>query len=381
MSERERFFIESRYNALAVHNLEKTRRIDELWARAYPRDTSPTNGLGNTYALLGQHDRALAEYQESVRRDPARASFTNLSYGYLRLNRFAEARALIDDALKKNPDSAFMRMALYTVAFFQNDRSTMVQEVSWGTGKPRVEAELLADEADMAAYLGQLSRARDFTRRAIASAEDAGEREVAAEDEGIAALREAHLGNGREAKKRAESALLKSSGRNTLYTAALALAVSGNLKEAEIKAAELARQGPEDTLVLNNYLPTLRSQIALSGNYAAKAIEALEATAGHELSANIDALKPIYMRGQAYLAAHRGAEASIEFQKIIDHRGLVFTRIIGALAHLQIGRAYTLQGDTAKARAAYQDFLTLWKDADPDIPILKQAKAEYAKLQ
>jgi predicted Zn-dependent protease len=198
-------------------------------------------------------------------------------------------------------------------------------------------------------------------------------------------LREALFGNAVEARQRAAAALGLSKGREAEYGAAFALALAGDSARARTLAEDLAKRFPEDTIVRFNYLPTLRAQLTLSAN---ESFEALEAAGPYEMGSQIGslvgssiALYPVYLRGAAYMRAHEGGKAAAEFQKILDHRGIVGNRPTGALAHLQLGRAYTLQGDPAKAKTAYQDFLTLWKDADPDIPILKQAKAEYAKMQ
>jgi len=245
-----------------------------------------------------------------------------------------------------------------------------------------VEHLLLANEADTSSYSGLLVKAREFSRRAAALAAQAGETEIAASYEAAAGLLEALFGNGDEAKQRVSSALGSSKGVDVQYAAALRLASSPDeLVQARTLADELGRQFPEDTVIQFNYLPTLHAQLALSQNDAPKAILSLQAAGPYELgNVGAGALFPVYVRGRAYLAASQARRAAAEFQKILDHRGVVMNGPIGALAHLELGRAYVLSGDD-KARAAYQDFLTLWKDADPDIPILKQAKAEFAKLQ
>jgi len=259
--------------------------------------------------------------------------------------------------------------------------------VAWAAGKAGTEDILLAYEADTAAHSGKLSKAREFSRQAIASAEQAEEKETAALYESAAALREALLGNAAEARRRAAVALGLPNGRDVLYGAALALAFAGDATRVHALADDLAKRWPDDTIVKFNYLPTIRAQLALNHNNASQAIELLQGAAPYELglpgtAAFAPGLYPVYVRGEVYLAAHQGSEAVAEFQKILDHPGVVLNETIGALAHLQLGRAYVLvEDDKDKARAAYQDFLTLWKDADPDIPILKQAKAEYAKLQ
>jgi tetratricopeptide (TPR) repeat protein len=282
-------------------------------------------------------------------------------------------------------DSPTLRFLLYQLAFLRNDAPGMAQEVTWAEGKPGVEDVLVVNEANTAAYSGHLQAARKLSRRAVASAERAEETEEAATYEADAALREGLFGNNDEARQLAAAALGLSTGRNVQFQAALALALAQDATRAQPLGDDLGRRFPEDTIVQFNFLPTTRAQIDFIHNDFARAIEALQPAAPYELgspnSAISLALYPVYVRGEAYLAAHQASEAAAEFQKILDHRGVVVNEPIGVLAHLQIGRAYVLQGDTAKAKAAYQDFLTLWKDADPDIPILKAAKAEYAKLQ
>jgi eukaryotic-like serine/threonine-protein kinase len=227
-----------------------------------------------------------------------------------------------------------------------------------------------------------------MSRRAVDQAGQAAQRERAGLWEAGAAVREAFFGNASEARKRAMAALELSKDREVEYGAAFALARSGDFSRAQALANDLERQFPEDTSIRFSYLPALHARLALNHGDVSKAIELLQVAIPHELGAPrssihalFGALYPVYVRGEAYLALHQGAEAATEFQKILDHPGIVDSDPIGALAHLQIGRAYALQGDSAKAEAEYQDFLTLWKDADPDIPILKEAKAEYAKLQ
>jgi serine/threonine protein kinase/predicted Zn-dependent protease len=386
VSEREKFYIESHYYSIVTGDLEKARRAYELWAQTYPRDWLPPDNLGGIYRILGQYDKRLAENRETLRLDPTNAwSYAYLVYPYLNLNRLEEARTTADEAQAKHLDSPLLRIGLYQLAFLHNDAAGMAQQVSWAAGKSGVEDVLLAREADTAAYSGRLGEARDFSRRAVASAERAEEKEKAASYEADAALREALFGNATAGRQRAAAALGLSSGRDVKYGAAVALAMAGDAARAQALADDLAKHFPEDTLVQFNYLPTLHAQLALSRNDASKAIEALQAAAPYELGDPTEAftflsLYPVYVRGEAYLAGHQETDAAAEFQKILDHRGVVFSEPIGALAHLGLARSYR-QGDTTKARATYQDFLTLWKDADPDVPILKEAKAEYAKLQ
>ena len=380
VSQRERLTIESFYYHFVLGDLEKARQSYELWAQTYPRDYIPPTNLSFLYSLLGQYDKALVEARGAVRLDSSSGiNYENLALSYFFLNRPGEARATVEEAQKKKLDSYYLHWIVYLLAFLKNDAATMAQEVTWATGKPGVEDILLAAEADTAAYSGQLAKARDLSRRAVASADHAQERETAARYETSAALLEALVGNPAVARQRAAAALELSTGRDVQYKAALALALIGDAGRAKVLANDLAKRYPEDTIVQLELVPTLQAQLALSRKDASKAIEALQAAAPYELGMTVG-LHPIYVRGEAYLAAHDGSKAAAEFQKIIDHRVLVLNPV-GALAHLDLARAYALQGDTVKAKAAYQDFLALWKDADPDVQILKQAKTEYSKLQ
>jgi predicted Zn-dependent protease len=275
-----------------------------------------------------------------------------------------------------------MRTIAYQIAFLLNDVGGMREQVARSVGKPGVEDILLGFEADTAAYSGRQAKARELSGRAVAAAERAGEKESASGYEAEAALREACFGNAAQAKQRATAALQLAIGLEVQYGAALALAFAGDAARTQTLTDDLAKRFPEDTLVQSVYLPTVRAEVALAHNNSSKAIAVLQTAVPYELGSPFTfPLYPAYVRGEAYLAANRGTEAAAEFQKIIDIPGVVINEPIGALARLQIGRAYAMQGDAAKARVAYQDFLTLWKDADSDIPILKAAKTEYAKLQ
>ena len=376
VSERERYYIETHYLWEATGNLEKALQVYDSWVADYPRDFIPPANLTVIYQVLGQDEKALPEARKALRLWPGNAiAYGNLASVYLCLNHFGEASATIQEAQAKKADSPDIR---YRLAFLLNDGAGMAQAVESSAGKPGVEDVLLSDQAATNEYYGRLGKAREFSDQAVESVKRAGEIEAAASYEGAAAVTEALFGNIAEARKRAKSALNLSRGRIPEYEAAMALASAGDTAQAHSLLDDLARRFPADTLVQYIAMPTLRAQLSLISNDAPKAIEALQATVRYELALG---LFQIYLRGEAYLAAHQGKEAATAFQKIIDHRGIVLNSPIGALANLQIGRAYAMQGDTAKAKAAYQDFLTLWKDADPDIPILKQAKAEYAKLQ
>ena len=377
VSVREKMFIEASYYDMVTGDLEKELRSSEVWAQTYPRDENPPIFLGAICSNLGQHEKSLAEFREVIQFDPdSSMNYNNLVVSYLHLNRLEEARATAEEANAKKLD---VSTGLYMLGFLQNDAAAMKQQVDFNAGKPGVEDVFLGVEASTAAYSGQLGKAREFDRRATASAERADEKETAASYEANAAVREALFGNASEARQRAASALGLSMGRDVQYGVALAHALIEDSDRAQALADDLDKRFPDDTVVRFNYLPALRGQIALNRNDVSKSFEFLQAATPYELG-GYAGLYPAYVRGEAYLAANRGSEAAAEFQKILDHRGIVENDPIGALAHLQIGRAYAMQGDTAKAKAAYQDFLTLWKDADPDITILIAAKAEYAKL-
>jgi eukaryotic-like serine/threonine-protein kinase len=386
VSERERLGIESRYYLFATGDLEKARQVLEMWAQTYPRELVARNDLGANYGTLGQYEKALAAAQEAIRLDPGSALATsNLLASYMQVNRFEEARTLADEAQTKKLDSPPLRLGLYQVAFLQNDTAEMAKQVNWAMGQPGVEDALLAAEADVAAYYGQLSKARNFSRQAVASAIKADEKETASGYEADAALREALFGNLAESRQRATAALTLASPRDVEYGVALALLLAGANKDSQAQVTklmdDLARRFPEDTVVQFNYLPTIKALLQLNLGNPSKAIEILEPARTYELGSpsNISmslSMYPVYVRGLAYLAAKQGAEAAAEFQKILTRRGIVQTEPIGSLALLGLARAYALQGNPAQSKTAYQDFLKLWKDADPNLPILKQAKAE-----
>jgi eukaryotic-like serine/threonine-protein kinase len=383
VSERERWSLEASFYSEALGDLPRAQQIFEVLERTYPRDLLAPNQLGIIYEYYGQNDKALAEFQLAARNGPTFViCLANVSSTLMRLNRTKEAREIVNEAKAKNFDLAIFRRILYQLAFLSNDTAGMKEQVAAAANDPSLEDALLGLESDTAAYAGRLRIAREYAREAVASAERANEKEAAASHEAAVALAEVLLGSTAEAGRTAASALQRSNGRDLQFTAALALGLAGESDRANAFADELEKRLPEDTIVRFYYLPTLRAQLALNRNDAAAAIGDLRAATPYDLASPAYGvlLLPVYIRGSAYLALRRGNEAAAEFQKILGHRGIVANEPIGALAHLQLGRAYHLQGDTAKAKAAYQDFLTLWKDADPDIPIYQQAKAEYAKL-
>ena len=387
VSEAERFGIESRYQHFVTRNLEKARQAYQLWAQTYPHNYIPPNNLGVIFDSLGQFSKAVEEYSKAIRIEPSSGlTYANLVGSYLFLNRLGDARATAAEAQAKHLDSPALRLNMYRLAFLQNDAGGMSEEVSWSAGKPGVEAAMLRLEADTAAYAGHLAKAQEISLQAVESAKRASEAEAAAGYESDMAFREAVFGNANAAEQHALAGLALSSGRDVQYGAALALAATGTSR-VETLAERLQKQFPEDTIVQYIYLPTIQAELALKRQDPSKAISVLQAAAPYELgspgntAAFTPSLYPIYVRGQAYLSAQRANEAVVEFEKILKWRGVVQNQPIAALAHLCLARAYALKGDTAKARSAYQDFLDLWKDADPDIRVLEEAKSEYAKLR
>jgi eukaryotic-like serine/threonine-protein kinase len=388
-SEAERYFIMSRYHKAVTGNMEKAEQVCQLWMQAYPRIAMPHIHLsGSIYPMTGQYEKGVQEGKEAMRLSPDFSpSYALPMFDYVALNRLVEAKAIYEQAMERKLRYPFFPLLLYEIAFLQNDAAGMARQVASSAGEPELEDALLANEADTAAYFGRLRQAREFSQQAVDSAKRTNKKEAAATYLAISGAREALFGNADEARRRAAFAVEQSAGIDVQYGSALASAYAGDNKRAQTLADNLNQRFPEATIVQFNYLPTLRAKMAVGRADAARALEILKAAAPYELGYSTytaypwNGLYPVYVRGQAYLAAHQGNEAAAEFQKILDHRGIVVNGPIGALAHLQIGRAYAMQGDAAKAQAAYQDFISLWKDADPDIPILKQAKAEYAKLQ
>jgi tetratricopeptide (TPR) repeat protein len=384
-SERERFFIEGRYYVLATGELEKAAQTYELWQQTYPRDYFPYRVLGFISSCLGNWEKALEEHREAMRLEPNHVgNYLNLGLDYTAFNRLDEADAVYKQAEERKLENEGLLQCRYWLAFVKGDAAQMAQLVSAGMGKPGAEDLLLASQADTEGWYGKLKNAHELTGRAMDSARHNDAKESAAAYQAAAALREAEAGNREQARAEAHAALKLAPNRDVRAVAALALARAGDTAGAEKLAAELDKTFPLDTLVQRYWLPTIRAGVALERKDPNRAIELLKAASTIELSEPTNLtilLSPAYLRGEAYLMLRDGSRAAAEFQKFIDHRGLVVNFPWGALARLGLARAYAMQGDTAKARAAYQDFLTLWKDADPDVPVLKEAKAEYAKLQ
>ena len=355
---------------------------DALLERAFPKTHNNVANWGYVYQVLGCHEKALVENRKALEQNPTSAARYAFLVGcYILLNRLREAQSVIEEAESKSLDSPGLHFGSYCLAFLNRDAIGMEKQVAWAVGRPATEHTILSLEARTNAFYGHLKAARDLTRRAVNSAVRMDEQDLAAGYQSDAALREAVFGNLLEARQEAERALTLSGIQDTKYEAALAQALAGDEACTLSLRGEFALNSYEETLVQFNYLPTLDAAVALSRDNPSKAIEVLHATSPYEMGdVGNTALYPIYIRGEAFLATHQGREAATEFQKIIDNRGIVLNGPIGVLAHVGLARAFSVQGDTARAKSAYQNFFTLWKDADPDIPIFIAAKAEYAKL-
>ncbi len=382
VTERERFYIASRYFADITGELEKANQSYELWEQTYPRDFIPHNNLGVDYSFLGQYEKAVEQYRECIQLEPDNAlTYSNLAGTYLNLERVDEAKTALRDESAHQVEEPGMHATLYSIAFLERDSAGMQRELDWASGKPGVEDQMLALQADTEAYFGRLGKSRDFARRAAASARAADSKETAAQWEAIAALREAEFGNFTLARRQAEAALAQSPGRDVQVLVALASARAGDSSKAQMLVDKLNRDFPTSTVMQSYWLPSIRAAIEVNRGNASRAIELLEATSPYELGqpppGNLQAY-PAYMRGMAYLAARQGTQAAEQFQKLLNHPGIVQNNLVAALLRLGLARARVLSGDANGARTAYQDFFAKWKDADPDIPVLQQAKAEYA---
>jgi eukaryotic-like serine/threonine-protein kinase len=385
-SESENLAISSFYDLAVTGDLEAARTSYELFEQTYPRDDEPPTNLWTIYTLMGDYPKAHAAALQALKLNPGSGNnVVNLGYSYQWIDQLEQAKTLMQESRAHNIDSPWIPLILYNVDFLERDAAGMAQQVAAATGKPGIDDQILFLQSETAAYGGQFTEAQELARRATNSAQRTDEKETAAEYESHDAIREALVGNAAAAKQEAQAALATANSKIAQSFSSIALALAGDAPQAERLASDLNKRFPKDTNVQFDFLPMIRAAIALRSGDAAKALQALAASEPYELAegntAFTFALYPVYLHGEAYLAAKNGAAAAGEFQKILDHSGVVGNEPIRALAHLGIGRAYALSGDSAKARAAYQDFLALWKNADPDNPTLKQAKAEYAKLQ
>jgi tetratricopeptide (TPR) repeat protein len=335
--------------------------------------------------MLGNYEKALSEYREALRLEPNLAGcYVGVAFAYRALNQLDEAETVYKQADERKVDAEVLLGDRYVLAFLKSDAAQMERFASAAVGKPGTEDVLLSKQADTQAWYGKMKDARELTRRAMDSAQHNDKKETAAFYQAESALREVEADNLEAARDAANAAMKLGPNHDVRVMTALALARAGDTAAAEKLASELDKTFPLDTRVQRYWLPSIRAAVALENKDPNRAVELLKETSAIEIGTPTVFglfLVPVYVRGEAYLALHDGDRAAPEFQKFIDHRGLLGNFLWGALARLGLARAYAMQGNTAKAKAAYQDFLTLWKDADPGIPILKQAKAEYGKLQ
>jgi serine/threonine protein kinase len=385
VSEREKLAITTNYYIYVTGDLEKANQALELYAQDYPRKLFSHLFLAVNYSQMGLHEKSLAEALETVRLSPNAAGieYGNLMGCYIMLNRLTEAKAVYQQTQSRKIDAPYLHQYLYVIAFLEQDTAEMNRQVAWSQDK-LVKDFFLSTQSDTEAFFGHLRIARELSARAIEVSRHNGQKETAAGWRMDSALREAEFGNPDRARQETTSALELASTRDIQVLAALALARAGDSTRARNMADELGKNFPANTILNGYWLPTIRAANEINSKNPSQAVKILQGAAPYDLgepSPIAGTLYPVYVRAQAYLLMKKGDEAANEFQHFLDHRGVVANFPLGALAHLGLGRAFALQGDTVKARAAYRDFLTLWKSADPDIPVLIAAKAEYAKLQ
>jgi eukaryotic-like serine/threonine-protein kinase len=387
-SDAERFYIETLYDRDFTGNLERERRTLETWAESYPRDASPhTLMAGLALSSTGQHELAIAETEKAIVLDPDHTpAYANRAHNQLRLNRLDDALMTVRRATERKLESENFLLIPYFVAFLKGDDEE-IKRTATAARSSGLEDMISHLEALALARSGRLQDARRMSAVPVEIAQRSGRRERAGLFEAARAVWEAFYGNAAAARQSASKALALGRGRNVDYAAAFALALSGDLLQARALAQDLAREFPEDTSVQVMYLPTLRALFSLNAHDPAAAIQALQIASRYDLAlgsvgfiGRFGGLYPIYVRGVAYLAARQPTEAAAEFQRILDHRSIVLVDPMDAMARLQLARALALSGDTVKAKSAYSDLLTLWKNADPDVPVLKEARAEYARL-
>lgn len=379
VSEHERLYIESHYYQFVTGDLVKASQSYETWAAIFPNDEAPRTNLATIDSDLGKFDRSLELAKEAVHiASHDGQTYANLVNAYISLNKPDEAKTVAEQAQSENLDSSILRLYLYDAAYLKQNSDEMQKQLSWASGEPGVEDQFLDDQANDLAAAGELARAREMTDRATEAAKRADEKETAALYELDEAQREAAFGNDAEARRAADAALVLARDRDAEYGAAVAFALSGAGERAQSLAEQLDKNYPDDTFVQYLYLPTIRGAIAVREKDPAGALKALDAARPYEVGV-AGGLLPVYVRGLAYLEANDGQNAALEFQKIIDHPGVVLNAPIGPLARLQLGRARLLTNNPAQAKTAYDDFLARWKNADQDIPVLREAETEYAQ--
>ena len=385
VSDRERFRISAFYFQYVTGEMDKAIEAYELWSKSYPREMVSHGNLGSLYASVGQYDKAIAETETAQRLEPTITDYANLASNYISVNRLKEARLTLQEAQRNHFDGLFIRSDLYSLAFLAGDTAEMERQVAWAAGRPGEEDQMLNTDADTQAYYGRMVKARDLARRAADSAVRADAKETAAQWFAFQAIREVEVGNASAARQAVARALALAPGRDVKVLSALALARSGESTQSKAIIEALKKSEPSNTFLKVYWFPVIEASMAIAQHTPDRAVIALEPSLPYELGnpppESAGTLHPAYIRGLSYLAQKNGAAAAAEFQKLIDHPGIVQNFLLGSLAHLQLGRAYAISADPTKAKAAYQSFFALWKDADTDVPILNEAKAEYAKLQ
>jgi tetratricopeptide (TPR) repeat protein len=384
---RDRLHITTLYYDLATGDVQKAIASYKEWVRLYPRDDIAKGNLSSEYFLIGDYEQAATLAQQALRLDPGSAAwYENLATAYIALERLEEAQNIVELAFARKLDDPSMHAELYALAFLRGEPAAMEREMTWSDGKPGGEDTLLALEADTEAYVGHVQKARALSRRAVEVAENSQLSEPAAIWQGIAALREAVYGNFEEARKGADKVLeLAPQSRDAQILAILVLTRLGDVRRVQTMLDDLAAANVSNTVVQSAWLPTIRAQAEMVGQKPVKALELLDVVKPYERGQLIGNLSyscmiPVYLRAEAYLGASRAPQALAEFQKLIDSRGVVGNCWSGALAHLGQGRAWALSGSVNAARISYQEFFSLWKDADAGVPILKSARIEFAKL-
>jgi len=386
VSDRERFYIEAHYYSGVTGEVPKAIQVYQQWIQTYPEDFTPYGNLGYNYANMGNYEMAVSATGEAVRLSPDFATFIgNLEGYYLAVNRLDDARSLYEQALARGVDGISPHLQRYYLAFLQGDPTAMREQMTWATGKPGDEDWLLSVESDTAAYSGSLAKANDLSQRAVDSARRNDAPETAALWRMNQALRLAEFGYPEKCRVAITDALTVAADPDVRLLAALAYARSGDVAQAGKLAETLSRERPTHTLTQSYWLPTIHAAVELDRGNPARALDLLQPTRTYELGSTeifqVGTMYPLYVRGLAYLRAGQGNQAAAEFQKILDHRTVIINFPLASLAHLQLARAKASNHDSDGARQAYQDFFTLWKDADPDLPVLQQARQEYAQLQ
>ena len=385
---RDRLHITTLYYDLATGDVQKAIRSYKEWVQLYPRDDIAKGNLSSEYFLIGDYEEAATLAQQALRLDPgSTAWYENLATAYIALQRLEEAQNVLNQAFARKLDDPSMHADLYALAFLRSEPAGMERELAWSAGKPGGEDTMLALQADTEAYAGHVRKARELSRRAVEVAQSAQLNEPAAIWQGIAALRETMYGNIEEARKGADKVLdLAPKSRDAQILAILVLTRVGDLRRAQTMVDDLAAANITNTIVQSAWVPTIRAQAEMAAQKPVRALELLETVKPYERGQLIGNLSyscmiPVYLRAEAYLGAKRGPQAAAEFQKLVDSRGVVGNCWSGALAPLGRGRAQALAGSMNAARTSYQEFLALWKNADPDVPILRSARAEFAKLK